>query len=58
MSRIGRMPIPVPAGVDVKVEAGNVISVQGTERDAYKNPASGHGSAGGIRRHSYQETVG
>ncbi len=29
MSRIGRMPIPVPAGVDVKVEAGNVISVKG-----------------------------
>ena len=29
MSRMGRMPIPVPAGVDVKVEAGNVISVKG-----------------------------
>ncbi len=29
MSRIGRMPISVPAGVDVKVEAGNVISVKG-----------------------------
>ena len=29
MSRVGRMPIPVPAGVDVKVEAGNVISVKG-----------------------------
>ena len=29
MSRIGIMPIPVPAGVDVKVEAGNVISVKG-----------------------------
>lgn len=29
MSRIGRMPISVPAGVDVKVEAGNVINVKG-----------------------------
>ncbi len=29
MSRIGRMPITVPAGVDVKIEAGNVITVKG-----------------------------
>jgi large subunit ribosomal protein L6 len=29
MSRIGRKPIELPAGVDVKVEAGNVVTVKG-----------------------------
>lgn len=29
MSRIGRSPITVPAGVDVKIDAGNVITVKG-----------------------------
>ncbi|MCL2517412.1 MAG: 50S ribosomal protein L6, partial [Oscillospiraceae bacterium] len=29
MSRIGRKPITVPAGVDVKVEAGNLVTVKG-----------------------------
>lgn len=29
MSRIGRMPIEIPAGVDVKLEAGNLITVKG-----------------------------
>lgn len=29
MSRIGRMPISVPAGVDVKIEAGNLVTVTG-----------------------------
>ena len=29
MSRIGRMPISIPAGVDVKIEAGNLITVKG-----------------------------
>ncbi len=29
MSRIGRMPITVPAGVDVKIESGNLITVKG-----------------------------
>ena len=29
MSRIGRMPVPVPAGVDVKIEAGNLVTVKG-----------------------------
>lgn len=29
MSRIGRMPITVPAGVDVKIDDSNVISVKG-----------------------------
>ncbi len=29
MSRIGRMPIAIPAGVEVKLEAGNLITVKG-----------------------------
>ena len=29
MSRIGRMPITVPAGVEVSIAAGNVITVKG-----------------------------
>ena len=29
MSRIGRMPIPVPAGVTVEIAAGNVVTVSG-----------------------------
>lgn len=31
MSRIGRMPITVPAGVEVKVEAGNKVTVKGAK---------------------------
>ena len=30
MSRIGRKPIEIPAGVDVKIEAGNVVTVKGS----------------------------
>ncbi len=29
MSRIGRLPIKIPAGVDVKVDADNVVTVKG-----------------------------
>ena len=29
MSRIGRAPITIPAGVEVKVEAGNTVTVKG-----------------------------
>lgn len=29
MSRIGKLPIAIPAGVDVKLEEGNVITVKG-----------------------------
>lgn len=29
MSRIGKMPIAVPAGVDVKIEANNLVTVKG-----------------------------
>ncbi|MBR2529335.1 MAG: 50S ribosomal protein L6 [Blautia sp.] len=29
MSRIGRLPVPIPAGVEVKIEEGNMVSVKG-----------------------------
>ncbi len=29
MSRIGRKPIEIPAGVEIKIEAGNVVTVKG-----------------------------
>lgn len=29
MSRIGRMPVTLPAGVDFKVDAGNLVTVKG-----------------------------
>ena len=31
MSRIGRMPIAIPAGVDVKIEAENLVTVKGAK---------------------------
>ena len=29
MSRIGKLPVAIPAGVEVKLEDGNVITVKG-----------------------------
>lgn len=29
MSRIGKMPIAIPSGVEVKIDAGNVVTVKG-----------------------------
>ena len=29
MSRIGRLPVAIPAGVEVKVAEGNVVTVKG-----------------------------
>ncbi len=37
MSRIGRMPITVPAGVEVNVAAGNVVTVKGPKGTLVKN---------------------
>ena len=31
MSRIGRMPISIPAGVDVKIDEGNLVTVKGAK---------------------------
>ena len=44
MSRIGRAPIAVPAGVEVKIEAENVVTVKGPKgtltRQFHPNMAS------------------
>ena len=37
MSRIGRMPITVPAGVEVNVATGNVVTVKGPKGTLVKN---------------------
>ena len=37
MSRIGRMPITVPAGVEVSVAAGNVVTVKGPKGTLVQN---------------------
>lgn len=39
MSRIGRLPIPVPAGVEVKID-GNVVSVKGAKGELSHTVAS------------------
>ena len=35
MSRIGKKPVVVPAGVEVAVDANNVVTVKGYLRDNY-----------------------
>ena len=37
MSRIGRMPINVPAGVEVTIGEGNVVTVKGPKGELTKN---------------------
>lgn len=37
MSRIGRMPVAIPAGVDVKVDAANVMTVKGPKGTLTEN---------------------
>ena len=40
MSRIGRMPITVPAGVEVTIDDGNVVTVKGPKGTLTKQHAS------------------
>lgn len=40
MSRIGRMPITIPAGVEVTVDAGNVVTVKGPKGTLTQNLCS------------------
>lgn len=37
MSRIGRKPIEIPAGVDVKIDAGNIVTVKGPKGTLTQN---------------------
>ena len=39
MSRIGRMPVPVPAGVTVNVGEGNVVTVKGAKGELVRTMA-------------------
>ena len=34
MSRIGKLPVPVPAGVEVKID-GNTVTVKGSDGTTY-----------------------
>ncbi len=34
MSRIGRLPVAIPAGVEVTVAEGNVVTVKGSKRNS------------------------
>lgn len=40
MSRIGRMPITIPAGVEVTIDAGNVVTVKGPKGTLTQNLCS------------------
>ena len=35
MSRIGRLPVAIPAGVEVTVAEGNVVTVKGPKAVSY-----------------------
>ena len=37
MSRIGRLPVAIPAGVTVTVDEGNVVKVKGPKGELYEN---------------------
>ena len=41
MSRIGRMPIAIPAGVEVKID-GSVVTVKGAKGNPYRAISSEH----------------
>ena len=36
MSRIGKAPISVPAGVEIKVSADNIVSVKGPKGELFQ----------------------
>ena len=36
MSRIGRLPVAVPAGVEVKIAENNVVTVKGHLKERYR----------------------
>ena len=45
MSRIGRMPIAIPAGVEVKID-GSVVTVKGAKGNPYPRISSEHDHRG------------
>ena len=53
MSRIGRMPITVPAGVEVTIAENNVVTVKGP-KGTLTGSASGDDPGAGGQRHPCQ----
>ena len=49
MSRIGRLPITVPAGVTVTVDADNLVTVKGPKGTLSQQEQRYHREAGGQR---------
>ena len=45
MSRIGRLPVAIPAGVEVSVAAGNVVTVKGPKRNTRKSTSNRNGKS-------------
>ena len=43
MSRIGRLPVEIPAGVTVEVAEGNKVTVKGAKGTLVKSSARGNG---------------
>ena len=41
MSRIGRLPVAIPAGVEVNVAAGNVVTVKGPKGTLERSISAG-----------------
>ena len=54
MSRIGRMPITVPAGVEVTIAENNVVTVKGPKGTSDAGSASGDDPGAGGQRHPCQ----
>ena len=54
MSRIGRMPITVPAGVEVTIAENNVVTVKGPKGTLTAGSAPGDDSGAGRQRHPRQ----
>ena len=44
MSRIGRLPVAIPAGVTVEVAENNVVTVKVSERNSYKRASDRNGN--------------
>ena len=44
MSRIGRLPVAIPAGVTVEVAENNVVTVKGPKGNSYKRASSRNGN--------------
>ena len=51
MSRIGKLPVAIPAGVEVKVEEGNLVTVKGPKGTLQRKMADDMNIAIDLKRH-------